>query len=301
MEENKNSPHGTLAAIFSAVIWGTIGISRRFIALPSGMIAFARGVIGALVLLLLYPFCRQKPDFAAIRKNGVKLLFSGLFLGLNWICIFEAYRYSVSTAVICYYLAPVLVTLAAGVFMKERLTPVKVICVLLAFVGAALVSGFGTDMQGNQVKCVAFALIAALFYAGVTLITKTMRDIPSKDCTVVQLLVAAVFMLPYTLIFERSEPRSLDAVTVLCLIMVGILHTGVAFGLYFYAVNRLSAFSVSLYSYLDPVVAIVLSALIFKEKLGVLGVVGTVLVIGAALVGELNAYLLKKNEKRERT
>ena len=297
MEENKKSLYGSLAVIWAAFLWGTIGIFRRFIVLPSGMLAFARGVIGALVLLLLYPICRQKPDFAAIRRNVIKLLLSGIFLGLNWICLFEAYRYSVSTAVICYYLAPVLVTLVAGVFMKERLTPRKLICVLLSFVGAALVSGVGTGMEGGQLQCVLFASIAAIFYASVTLTTKTMRDIPAKDCTVVQLLTAAAFLLPYTLIFERDVPRSFDTVTVLFLLIVGVLHTGVAFGLYFYAVGRLPAFTVSLYSYLDPVVAIVLSALIFREKLGWLGVIGAVLVIGAAVLGEIQA---KQNDaKRE--
>jgi drug/metabolite transporter (DMT)-like permease len=183
--------------------------------------------------------------------------------------------------------------------MRERLTPVKVICVLAAFVGAALVSGVGADMEGGQLRCVLFASIAAIFYASVTLTTKTMRDIPSKDCTVVQLLVAAAFLLPYTLIFERSEPRSFDTVTVLCLLAVGLLHTGVAFGLYFYSVGRLPAFSVSLYSYLDPVVAIVLSAIVFREKLGLLGVIGAVLVIGAAVVGEIHAFLLKKGKKKK--
>ena len=301
MEENRKSPNGTVAVILAAFLWGTLGVFRRYIALPSGMLAFARGVLGAILLLILYPFCRQKPDLTAIRRNGIKLVLSGVFLGLNWVCLFEAYRYSVSTAVICYYLAPVLVTLVAGIFMGERLTPVKVICVLAAFVGAACVSGAGTDMGGGQLRCVLFASIAAIFYASVTLTTKTMREIPSKDCTVVQLLIAAAFLLPYTLIFERSEPRSFDAVTLLCLFAVGILHTGVAFGLYFYSVGRLPAFSVSLYSYLDPVVAIVLSALIFREKLGFFGVIGAVLVIGAAIVGELEPLLLKKNEKRERS
>lgn len=301
MEENRKSPNGTLAVILAAFLWGTLGVFRRYIALPSGTLAFARGVLGALLLLILYPICRQKPDFVAIRRNGIKLVLSGVFLGLNWVCLFEAYRYSVSTAVICYYLAPVLVTLVAGIFMGERLTPVKVICVLAAFVGAALVSGVGTDIGGGQLRCVLFASIAAIFYASVTLTTKTMHEIPSKDCTVVQLLIAAAFLLPYTLIFERSEPRSFDAVTLLCLFAVGILHTGVAFGLYFYSVGRLPAFSVSLYSYLDPVVAIVLSALIFHEKLGVFGVIGAVLVIGAAIVGELEPLLLKRNKKRERS
>ena len=287
MEENKKTLHGTAAVILSAFLWGTLGVFRRYIALPSGMLAFARGVIGALVLLLLYPICRQKPDLAAIRRNGVKLLLSGFLLGLNWICLFEAYRYSVSTAVVCYYLAPVLVTLAATFLMKERLTPIKLICVLAAFAGAALVSGVGTDMGENQLRCVVFALIAACCYASVTLITKTMRSIPAKDCTVVQLLTAALFLLPYTLILERSAPRSFDTVTVLFLLIVGVLHTGVAFGLYFYAVGRLPAFTVSLYSYLDPVVAILLSALVFRERLGWLGVIGAVLVIGAAALGEL--------------
>lgn len=287
---------GLPALIAAAVLWGTMGLFRRYIALPSGMLAFARGVLGALFLLLLYPLCHQRPDFGAIKRNRLKLLLSGLFLGLNWICLFEAYRYSISVAVVCYYMAPVFVTLAAPLLLKERLTLKKLLCVGVAFVGAAMVSVGDQGVQGIQLRCVIFALIAAVFYAGVTLTTKTMQDIPAKDCTVSQLVVAAAFLLPYTLIFERNAQMSFDPVSLSCLVAVGILHTGGAFGLYFAAVGRLPAQTAALCSYIDPVVAILLSALWFKEPMGAFGIVGTVLVIGSAVIGEIS---FQPKEKRE--
>ena len=295
MKKNIDKLLGLPALITAAVLWGTMGLFRRYIMLPSGMLAFARGVLGALFLLLLYLVRRVHPDFAAIRKNGWKLLLSGLFLGLNWICLFEAYRYSISVAVVCYYMAPVFVTLVSPLLLKERLTVKKVICIVVAFAGATMVSIGGQGLQGAQFQCVIFALIAAVFYAGVTVTTKMMHELPAVDCTVSQLAVAAVFLLPYTLIFERNAEMSFDPISIIFLIIVGILHTGGAFGLYFAAVGRLPAQTAALCSYIDPVVAILLSAVWFREPMGVWGVIGTVLVIGAALVGELD---LSRRRKR---
>ena len=296
MRKSSEFSWGIPALLLAVLLWGTLGVFRRYIGLPSGMLAFARGVLGALFLLILYPICRRRPHFAAIRQNGFKLLLSGVFLALNWIFLFEAYRYSVSVAVVCYYMAPVLVTLAAPFLLGERMTPRKILCVAVAFVGAALVSGIGRGAEGGQIQCVIFALIAAVCYASVTLTTKKMTVIPAKDCTVVQLLVASVFLLPYTLIFERNVTYSMDTVSWIFLFAVGILHTGVAFGLYFFAVGKLPAYTVALCSYLDPVVAIVLSAVFLQESIGWPGIVGAVLVIGAAIAGEtdLNRWKHKK-------
>lgn len=279
----------TIALIGSMVIFGTIGIFRRYIPLPSGMIACARGLIGMLFLLLYTRFAGIRPDGSALRRNGWKLFLSGLFLGFNWILLFEAYRYtSVAVATLCYYTAPILIILVSPVLFREKLTWWKVLCVAAAVAGMVLVSGI-TQPSGqgsNQSLGIVLGLGAAVLYASVVLMNKKIEGVTAFDKTIVQLGTAAVTILPYTLLSEKVDPGAFSPVTIGCLLLVGIVHTGVAYALYFGAVTEVRAQTAALLSYLDPVVAILLSALLLGETLGSHGMIGAVLVLGAALLSE---------------
>ena len=136
----ETTAQGRFALIASMAIFGTIGLIRKYIALPSGMIALCRAWIGALFLVLLLLLRRQKPDFAALRKNALLLLLSGAALGFNWIALFEAYNHtSVATATLCYYMAPMLVISASPLLFQERLGIRKLLCVFAALIGIILV------------------------------------------------------------------------------------------------------------------------------------------------------------------
>ena len=287
---------GLPALLASMVIWGSIGIFRHYIPLPSGLIAFCRGFVGAVFLLLVMLIGRKRPDAAAWRKNLIPLCLSGAFLGANWILLFESYNVrlpghtSVAVATVCYYMAPVIVTLLAPLLLRERLTLKKGICVAVAFGGVVLVtlfSGDGASAGGTQLPGILLALGAAVMYAGIVLLNKRMRDISALDRTVAQLAISAVVMLPYTLIAEPIGSLQAGATAIVLLLVVCLVHTGVAYALYFGSVGRLSAQTAALCSYIDPVVAILLSVAILGERMGVFATVGVVLVIGAALVGEL--------------
>ncbi|MBE6702064.1 MAG: EamA/RhaT family transporter [Ruminococcaceae bacterium] len=287
---------GLPALLASMVIWGSIGIFRQYIGLPSGLIAFARGLIGMLFLMLVMLIGKRRPDVSAWRKNLIPLCVSGVFLGANWILLFESYNNnlpghtSVTVATICYYMAPVIVTLLAPFVLRERLTVKKSLCVVVAFAGVILVSlfsGGGTDAGGSQLLGILLALGAAVLYALIVLLNKKMVDICAMDRTVAQLGISAIVMLPYTLAFEPVFDLRPTGREILFLVLIGLLHTGVAYGLYFGSIGRLKAQTAALCSYIDPAVAILLSAIILQEAVGVWGIVGAALVIGAALVGEL--------------
>ncbi|MBQ8340777.1 MAG: DMT family transporter [Clostridia bacterium] len=280
---------GLPALVLSMVIFGTVGIFRRYIPLPSGWIALARGTVGALFLILVMVILRHRPRFDALRRNLAPLVLSGVFLGFNWILFFESYLYTtVATATVCYYMAPVIVTLLSPLVLRERLTLKKGLCVGMAFVGVILVS---EPWQGgaatSHLRGILLGLGAAMLYAGIVLLNKRMKDVPALDRTVSQLLISAVTLLPYALIFEPITGVTFTAPAVLCLLVAGVLHTGVAYALYFGSIPRLGAQTAALCSYIDPVVAILLSVTVLEERIGVLGVIGIVLVIGAALVGEV--------------
>ena len=287
--DSKKNLLGLPALILSMTIFGTVGIFRRYIPLPSGWIALARGVIGVLFLAALMLICRKRLDLASLRKNLIPLAISGVLLGANWILFFESYMYTtVAAATVCYYMAPVIVTLLSPLVLKERLTLKKALCVAAAFIGVVLVSGLGSESGDSQIKGVMLALGAAVMYACIVLLNKKMQEVPSLDRTAVQLGVSAVVLLPYVLLAEPIGAVSFTSFAVICLAIAGVVHTGVAYALYFGSIGRLGAQTAALCSYIDPVVAIVLAAVLFEEPFTPAGAIGTALVIGAALVGELH-------------
>lgn len=286
MKVNKHQ----LALMAAMTIFGTIGIFRRYIPLPSGAVALARSAIGALLLLAALLFRRQPLNGAAIRKNLPLLLLSGACLGFNWVLLFEAYKYtSVAVATLSYYMAPVFLILVAPFFFGERLTLKKGACAAVALLGMVLVSGVLETGVSNtaELRGILMGLLAAVLYATIVIINKGMHDISPLDKTVVQFGVSAVVLLPYVLLAEEVTLSLLTPTTTVLLLLIGVLHTGFAYALYFGAVEKLRAGTVALFSYIDPVLAVVLSALVLKEPMTWLGAVGAALVLGAALLGEL--------------
>lgn len=276
-----------LGFLLSMIIFGTIGVFRRFLDLPSGVIALSRGVIGTLVLLLVVALSRRGLSWRAIRKNLPVLCVSGALVGLNWVALFEAYRYTtVATATLCYYMAPVFVILAAPFVLRERLTLRKGICAFCALVGMVLVSGVLTD-GGRDLRGIGCGLLAAAFYATVMLLNQKLHDISAYERTVLQLAMASAVVLPYVILAEDVALSALTLSSVALLLLMGVLHTGVAYALYFGSMERLSAQTVAIFSYVDPIVALVLSAIILHEGMGLVSILGAALILGAAIVSEL--------------
>lgn len=274
--------------VISVVIFGTIGVVRSFIPCPSGMIACVRGFVGCAFLLALVFVTGKKPDLSAIKRNLPLLCLSGGLIGANWVCLFEAYRYTtVSTATMCYYMAPVFVVFIARMVLKEPLTPKKLICSAIALAGMVLVSGIwgGADFSAAGV---AFGLAAALMYAWVIILNKLLKDISALDRTIVQLLAAGAAVLPYALFAEDTSSVSITPSVIALLLVAGIVHTGAAYALYFGAIEKVPAQTAALFSYIDPAVAVVLSALVLREKLSAVTVAGVLLVLGAAAAGEVS-------------
>lgn len=276
--------------ILSMFIFGTIGIFRRYVPLSSGLLAISRGYIGALFLILLIFIKKDKIAFKAIKNNLFLLCLSGVFIGINWILLFESYQYTtVATATLCYYMAPVFVIIASPFLFKEKITFKKAVCVIVALVGVVMVSGvIETGFSGaGEFKGVLLGLGAAAFYASVIVLNKKIENVPIYDKTAVQLISAATVLLPYSLLVEDNSNVEITPVVIIMLLVVGVVHTGFSYALYFGTIEKLNAQTVAIFSYIDPVVAIILSALILKEEMSIFGVIGAVLVLGSTLVSEL--------------
>lgn len=288
-----------LKIILAMFIWGSIGIFVKFIPLPSSAIALARGIIGSLFLLCLFAFQRRMPDKQAIRKNLVLLICSGALIGFNWLLLFQSYHYTtVATATVCYYLQPVFVTLLSPLVLKEKLTLPKVCCVLAALFGMILVSGVLSEGSNWDAMGILLGVSAAIVYASVILMNKFTKNISAYDITFVQLMIAAIVMVPYVFITEDVSSFSLDGIQWVFLLVVGIFHTGIAYWLYFGSMADIPSQTIALYSYIDPVVAIIFSTFLLKEPLSAQGAIGAVCILGSTCFSE---YLSKKRRITEKT
>lgn len=295
---------GTRAAYLeyclSMLIFGSIGVFRRWIPLGSAQLAFFRGCAGAL-FLLAWKLLRGKKSARRVTKKELGfLILTGAVIGLNWILLFEAYNdTSVPVATLCYYMQPTVVLLLAPAVLGERLTLRKGLCALAAAAGMVLVSGVtgGGGTEKRELLGIVFGLGAAVLYAGVILLNKKfLTGVDALDKSILQLASAAAVLLPYLPFTGRPDLTLFDARAWILLAVVGLVHTGGAYALFFAGMTGLRAQSAAVLGYIDPVFALLLAALALGEKLSLAGGAGAVLIIGAAILAET-----EKTPREEKT
>lgn len=284
-----------LGLIIDMLIWGSIGIFVRYIDFTSSQIALARAVIGSIFLLVFSMVSKDNLSKEKIKSNLLVLICCGICLGFNWIFLFEAYNYTtISISTICYYLAPIIVMFLSPFLLKEKLTPVKVSCIVAAMIGMLCIVGIDKgSVGGNNIVGILYGLGAACFYAGVVILNKFLKDISGRDSSVVQLLVAAIFLLPYVFFTDKISLSGISNQSIILLLVVGIVHTGIAYLIYFTVIQKLESQTVAIYSYVDPISAIIMSAIILSENMSLLQILGGILILGATLISEVYSNKMK--------
>lgn len=278
-----------LQITLAMALYGTLSVFVRNIPLTSAEVALFRAGI-ALACLLAWQQLRGKPLRLRGMGRDLPLLFlSGAAMGFNWIFLFEAYKYTtVSVATLSYYFAPVIVMVACPILFRERMTRRQVLCFVGSTVGLALVINVRGGAGGSDpLKGVAFGLAAAVLYASVILMNKGIRRVSGIDRTVLQFAAAATVLLPYVLATGGIRLAAMTPVGWLCLLCVGVLHTGVAYVLYFSALRTLPGQEAAILSYIDPLVAVVISLAVLGEPVTGLQLLGGGLILAFTLVNEL--------------
>lgn len=293
---SKNRALSLTKLILSMAIFSTIGAVVRGVSFNSGFSAMVRGFIGAGFIVLYMLLTKKKIDFQGIRKNLLTLVLSGAFIGVNWLLLFESYRFTtIATATVCYNIAPVFVIILTPFVLRAKVPLKKWICVILAFVGIILVSDVFSFGKGEApIVGVLLSLSAAFFYSCVTLINKKVCGISSYDITVVQLIAASAVIAPYALFVEEITPEMFNPQSILLLLLMSVVHTGFAYVLYFSSVRELSSDTVAVFTYIDPIGAVLISVFLFNERMSPLGIVGAVIIFLAVFFSEIN---LKKRAK----
>ena len=284
----------------SMFIFGTIGLFVKFIPIDSALLACLRGFIGGLFLIAFMAIGRKSVTKSEIKNNLLLLILSGAAIGVNWVLLFESYRYTtVATATLCYYMEPMIVMLLSPLLFREKLTVKKTVCIVVSVVGMVFVSGVAdSSLPGpSELKGILFGLGAACLYSAVVILNKKLPGIDMYEKTIIQLLAAALIMIPYILLLDRSaltglvSGSSLSSAgalgTVALILVVGLVHTGIAYALYFGSMDGLKTQTIALLSYLDPVTALLLSVFVLREPISVLGIVGAVMIIAAAVFSEI--------------
>ena len=290
MTAGKNDRRSVITFLSSMLIFGTVGLVRRYIPLPSAFLAFFRGILGG-VFLLIFVRAGKRTAGAKLRpRETLRLAITGALIGVNWILLFEAYNHTtVAVATLCYYMEPTIVMLLSPLLFRERLTGKKALCAAVSILGMALVSGVigSGGASGGDLRGVLLGLGAACFYAAVVILNKLTPGLDAYRKTTVQLLSAGAVMAPYLLLTGGFAVGAINGPAVLLLIVLGVVHTGVAYAMYFGSMDGLRVLTIAVLSYVDPVSALLFSALLLREPLSLLGVLGAVLILGSAIVSEL--------------
>lgn len=281
--------------VFSMAAFGTIAVFVRNIGLPSGEVALYRAVIAALALFLWQLCTRQTVRWQDVKKELPLLFVSGAAMSVNWILLFEAYKYTtVAMATLSYYFAPVIVTVASTVLFREGLTAKQISCFVMSTLGLVMVIGVSGGGGSHDLLGILLGLGAAVFYAAVVLINKGIRRVSGLNRTFMQFLAAILVMTPYISMTGGSHLAGLDMTGAVNLMVVGVFHTGICYCMYFSSLRYLKGQEASILSYIDPVVAVILSVAVLHEPVSPLQAVGGFMILGFTVLNEWDGAALRR-------
>lgn len=278
-----------LMLISSMAIFGTIGAFVRNIPVSSGELALYRAVLASVLIGMYLLLSKQKIPFGNIKKELPLLLISGVAMGFNWILLFQAYKYTtISVATLSYYFAPVLVTVACPFLFKEKLTGKQILCFIMSTAGIVLITGVDDFSSGNSNMIgILFGLSAAVLYASVVLINKFIRNVDGIHRTFLQFIAAVIVLTPYVLSTSGVSLHNMNPLGWVSLLIVGLIHTGITYCMYFTALKDVPGQKAAILSYIDPLVAVFISVTLLNEPMTLWQVIGGLMILGFTLWNEL--------------
>ena len=286
----KESNRSRLMMVTSMAIFGTLAPFVRRIGVTSGELALYRAIMAAALIAVFLLVTKQKIPFSTLKKEIPLLLLSGMAMGFNWILLFQAYKFTtVSVATLSYYFAPVIVTILCPIIFREKLTKKQIICFIMSTLGLVLITGIG-DLNGasSHLTGILFGLGAASLYATVIMLNKFIKNVEGIHRTFLQFLAAIMVLVPYVMLTPRSGLAALDGIGWICLLIVGFVHTGVTYCLYFTSLKDIPGQKAAILSYIDPLIAVVISVTILGESMSFIQIIGGLLILGFTLWNELS-------------
>ncbi len=278
-------------------VFGTLALFVKNISLPPEEIALFRALIASGAIILYKALTAEKLQFTKIKKELPILFLSGTAMAFNWIFLFKAYHHtSVSIATLSYYFAPVIVMIASPILFAEKLSRKQIICFIMATTGLVMIIGVsGANQYQDNVTGIAFGLAAAALYATVILLNKHIKSVTGIDRTLIQFFAAIIVLLPYIYLTTGIHITGLDQQGLINLLILGTIHTGITYCLYFSSLKDLSGQEAAIFSYIDPLVAIIISVMVLNESMSLIQILGGLMILGFTLFNELNVGAFKNN------
>ena len=291
----------------SLILFGSNGIVASMIDLPSLFIVLARVSLGATLLVALVALSRSARTNLQAPKHPRQALYlavSGAALGVAWLFLFEAYRYvGVGVASLLFYCGPVIVMALSPMLFKTRLTTQKVLGFAAVTVGAFLVVGQGLG-EGVSPWGLFLGAMSAVMYAVMVIFSKKVDAIAGVESSAIQLLGSLAAVVAYmattgaagTLPMPTaSELAHLNVAAIAC---IGLVNTGLCCYLYFSSMGELPVTRVAVCGYLEPLSAVVLSALLLGEAMTPANILGACLILGGAVWSEMGEKLTERSSRR---
>ncbi|MFJ9290654.1 DMT family transporter [Bacillus halotolerans] len=285
--------------ILSMIIFGTMGLVVRYIDLSSSETALLSSSIGCLFLIVVFMMMKKTIPWKLVKANAYILFLSGIALGGNWIFLYQSYDHTTLTnATLGYYFAPVFVMILSPFALKEQLSVKKMVCIGVAIIGMVLIVGNGISASGtDDLLGIFFGLVAAAFYAALMLLNKFIHRMGRLEITIIQLGLTALLLLPYVFFTEGFGIFGVSGLSVPFIIILGIVNTGIGFWLFFSGMQKLKGQSIAMLSYVDPFVAILISAIILQEQMTIVQMLGGALLLGSTFVSENKSITFSKTIK----
>ena len=288
---NINLKQEQIKLMFISATFGTIGFVMHFIPLSSPATVFYRALIGGLFIILMCLVSNKVIDIKSMKENFMILVLTSFFMGLNWVFQFEAFKVSsVAIGTVCYNTMPIFLLIIASIVFKERITIKNIICISIATIGIVLVSNvIETGIQSNQVLGCIYGILGAVLYALIVVYNRKLSNIATHDKIIFQFMFSSIIMAIYVLLIQRNTlffDKNLDSHTyiigLISLLTLCLFHTGFCYVHYF---NK--AETVAIMTYIDPVVALLLSYFVLKEQTTGMQIIGAILILGSTLINQI--------------
>ncbi|MFS0762328.1 DMT family transporter [Peribacillus phoenicis] len=286
--------------ILSMIIFGTMGLVVKYIDLSSSETAFLSSSIGCLFLVFVFFIMKKSIPWKLVKVNASTLFPSAIALGGNWIFLYQSYDHTtLANATLGYYFAPVFVMVLSPFVLKELLPIKKIVCIGVAILGMLLIIGNGISASGkDDLLGILFGLVAAAFYAALMLLNKFIQNMGMLEITIIQLGTTALLLFPYVLFTEGFGTLEVSRSSVPFIILLGVVNTGIGFWLFFSGMLKLKGQSIAMLSYVDPFVAILISAVILQEKMTIVQIIGGTLLLGSTFISENNTINFRKRHTK---
>lgn len=267
----------------SMAIFGSIGFFTIHTGIPAVELVFVRCICATVFLGAMWYFTGGHKTEVWKRSEVLKTLLCGVFIVLNWVFLFKAFEVmSISIAISIYNLAPIFVLILGSILLAEKMGVRAILATTVCFIGSIFIIGINNFMSLSEFMNSGFvwALLSAICYALTMFTSKTINGMSAYALTFIQTTVGIFMLLPFC---DFAVFSGLTKTNWLYILGTGLIHTGFVYYLFFDSIRNLSTVVVSVLVFVDPVVAILLDAILLSFKPTLLQVFGIVLIFGSIL------------------